>query len=78
MPTMNGCGAWRQRRWAQSAARMVARARGEDTLSEPESLEEDDKEEDEEEEWEVTPPLHSHCARLFPRLVTSSTGKRGS
>jgi hypothetical protein len=58
-----------------SAARTVARAWGEDTPSELESLEED--EEDEEEEGEVTPPPHSHCVRLFPCLAISSVGKQG-
>jgi hypothetical protein len=47
----------RQRRQSWSAAWTTARPRGEDTPSEPESLEED--EEDEEKEGEVIPPPHS-------------------
>jgi hypothetical protein len=67
----------RQRRQACSATQTVTRAWGEDTPSEPESLEED--EEDQEEEGEVIlPPPLLHCMRLFPCLETSFAGIRGS
>jgi hypothetical protein len=59
----------RQRRWAWSATRAVARTRGEDTPSEPESSGGDDEEEDEDaEEGEVTPPPHSPLPKDLPSL----------
>jgi hypothetical protein len=52
--------AWRQRRRDLSTARVVARAWGQDTDSEPESSGGDDEEGDEDgEDGEVTPPPHS-------------------
>jgi hypothetical protein len=69
----------RQRRQAWSATRVVARARGEDTPSEPESLGGDDEEEDEdEEEGEVTPLPHSSLPEDLPSLGASSASKWGS
>jgi hypothetical protein len=61
--------AWRQRRRAWSAAQVVARVRGDDTPSEPESLGGDDKEEDEgKEEREVTSHPHSPPLEDLPSL----------
>jgi hypothetical protein len=57
----------RQRRWAWSATRAVARTPGEDTPSEPESSGGDDEEEDEDaEEGEVTPPPRSPLPKDLP------------
>jgi hypothetical protein len=66
----------RQRRWARSAGRAAVRARGEETLSEPESSGDGDEEEDEdEEEGETTP---SPPPKTSPCLATSSASKWGS
>jgi hypothetical protein len=57
--------AWRQRRRAWSAARVVARAWGEDTPSEPKSSGGDDEDG---EEGEVTPPTHSPLPEDLPSI----------
>jgi hypothetical protein len=58
-----------QRRWDWSTARMAARARGEDTPSELESLGGDNEEEDKDgEESEVNPPPHSPPCEALPLL----------
>jgi hypothetical protein len=60
---------WRQKRWAFCTAWAVARARGQDTPSEPKSSGGDNEEEDEEgEEGEVTPPPHSPPRETLPSL----------
>jgi hypothetical protein len=62
-----------------SATWAAARARGEDTRSEPESLGGDDEEEDEVGRRRKQLHLPILCLlRTFPRLVTSSADKRGS
>jgi hypothetical protein len=82
--------AQKQRRWLRSAALMAARARGEETPFEPESLGDDDVEEDrDKEEGEITPLLvflshriickhtDANCS-LHPRVFQciKSTGKQ--
>jgi hypothetical protein len=58
--------AQRQRRQTWIAARMVARAQGEDTPSEPKSMDAD--QEDEEEEGEITRPPPSPPHEALPSL----------
>jgi hypothetical protein len=61
--------AWRQRRRDWSAAWAAARARGQETPSEPESSGGDNEEDDKDgEEGEVTPPPHSPLPEDLPSL----------
>jgi hypothetical protein len=60
---------WRQKRQDWSAARVVARSRGKQTPSEPESSGGDDEVEDEDGEvGEVTPPPHYPLPEDLPSL----------
>jgi hypothetical protein len=59
----------KQRRWLRSTSRTTARARREETPSEPESSgDEEEEDEDEDKEGEITPSPHSLPPEDLPSL----------